>query len=40
MALDEGYLFAKTIKTRKEQRIDLPLPVDNTVPDVADLKII
>ena len=37
--MDEGYFTTKTISTGKEQKIDLPPPVNNTASDTADLKI-
>jgi hypothetical protein len=37
---DEGYLVAKTVRTRKQQTIDLPPPIDGNDPNAEDLKII
>jgi hypothetical protein len=40
-SIGQASLVAKeTSRTGKEQKIDLPLSVDNTAPDVVDLKII
>jgi hypothetical protein len=40
MSANEGYLFAKTIRTGREQIIELPPLVDQTTADVADQAII
>jgi hypothetical protein len=39
-ANDKGYLVAKTVRTRKQQMIDLPPPIDGNDPNAEDLKII
>ncbi len=39
-ASDEGYLIAKTVRTRKEQTIPLPMPIDPNAAVAADQKII
>ncbi len=39
-ANDKGYLVAETVRTRKQQTIDLPPPIDGNDPDAEDLKII
>ena len=39
-AHDEGYLVAETVRTRKQQTIDLPPPIDENDPDAEDLKIV
>ncbi len=36
----EGYLVAETVRTGKEQIIELPLTVDENAADAEDLKII
>ncbi len=36
----EGYLVAETVRTRKQQIIPLPAPVDPSAEDKADLEII
>jgi hypothetical protein len=36
----KGYLVAQTVRTGKQQTINLPLPVDPNAPDKADLEII
>ncbi len=38
-ATDEGYLVAETVRTGKQQTIDLPPPIDGNDPDADDLKI-
>ena len=40
MANDEGYLVTETVRTGKQQTIDLPPPIDGNDPDVDDLKIV
>ena len=40
MANDEGYLVAETVRTGKQQTIDLPPPIDGNDPNVDDLKIV
>ena len=40
MAINEGYLVAESIRTRKQQMIELPPPVDKADPDAANLKIV
>ena len=37
---DEGYLVAKTVRTRKAQVIALSVPVDANAPDAVDQRII
>jgi hypothetical protein len=37
---EEGYLVAETVRTRKQQLIPLPPPIDSNVEDKADLEII
>ena len=39
-ANDEGYLVAETVRTGKQQTIDLPPPIDENDPDADGLKII
>jgi hypothetical protein len=39
-ANDEGYLVAETVRTGKQQTIDLPPPIDGNDPDAGDLKIV
>ena len=39
-ANDKGYLVAETVRTRKQQMIDLPPPINGNDPDLEDLKII
>ncbi len=39
-AADEGYLVAKTMRMGKQQIIVLPLPIDASVVDADDQKII
>jgi hypothetical protein len=39
-ANDKGYLVAETVRTGKQQTIDLPPPIDDNDPDAEDLKII
>ena len=36
----KGYLAAQTVQTRKQQTINLPIPVDPNASDKADLEII
>ena len=40
MANDEGYLVAETVRTGKQQMIDLPPPIDGNDPDADDLEIV
>jgi hypothetical protein len=40
MANDEGYLVAETVRTGKQQMIDLPPPIDINDPDAEVLKIV
>ena len=39
-AHDEGYLVAETVRTGKQQTIDLPPPINGNDPDVEYLKIV
>jgi hypothetical protein len=39
-AHDEGYLVVETVRTGKQQTIDLPPPIDRNDPDAEDLKIV
>jgi hypothetical protein len=39
-AHDEGYLVTETVRTGKQQTIDLPPPIDGNDPDAEDLKIV
>jgi hypothetical protein len=39
-AHDEGYLVAETVRTGKQQMIDLPPPIDGNDPNAEDLKIV
>jgi hypothetical protein len=39
-AHDEGYLVAETVRTGKQQTIDLPPPINGNDPDAEDLKIV
>jgi hypothetical protein len=39
-ANDEGYLVAETVRTGKQQTIDLLPPIDGNDPDAEDLKIV
>jgi hypothetical protein len=39
-ANDEGYLVAETVRTGKQQMIDLPPPIDGNDPNTDDLKIV
>ncbi len=37
---DEGYLVAETVRTGKQQTIELPPAIDANDPDAEDLKIV
>jgi hypothetical protein len=37
-AHDEGYLVAETVRTGKQQKIDLLPPIDGNDPNAEDLK--
>ena len=39
-AHNKGYLVAETVRTGKQQMIDLPHPIDGNDPNVEDLKIV
>ncbi len=39
-ANEEGYLVAETVRTGKQQMIDLPPPIDGNDPNTDDLKIV
>ena len=39
-AHDKGYLVAETVRTGKQQTIDLPPPIDGNDPNAEDLKIV
>jgi hypothetical protein len=39
-ANDKGYLVAETVRTGKQQTIDLPPPINGNDPNVEDLKIV
>jgi len=39
-AHDKGYLVAETVRTGKQQTIELPPPIDGNDPNVEDLKIV
>ena len=38
--MTKGYLVAETVRTRKQQTINLPPPIHDTNPDADDLKVV